>query len=76
MRPSASRRNCSVAPFSAVTVSSAPLVSLEFRRRAYELAPGTAARVEVIGDFADQADVVLPLDYVGARLENTSIATA
>jgi hypothetical protein len=59
----------------AVTVSSAPLVSLEFRRRAYELAPGTAARVEVIGDFADQADVVLPLDYVGTRLENTSIAT-
>ena len=43
-----------------ITVSNAPLVRLDFQTRALQLDPGGAAQLVSIGDFTDQADVVLP----------------
>jgi YD repeat-containing protein len=48
----------------AVTVSSAPLVGLDFQNRNLTLDPGAATAMIVLGDFADQAGVVLPASYV------------
>ncbi|MBM3522927.1 MAG: tandem-95 repeat protein, partial [Alphaproteobacteria bacterium] len=47
-----------------VNVSSAKLTSLEFSKRRILMEKDQAVAIQVIGDFADQADVVLPLWYV------------
>ncbi len=59
-----------------VTVSDAPLVSLDFTQRhlVFDVA-GMSATVGVVGDFADQDDVPLPLWYVNATIDDPAIAT-
>lgn len=47
-----------------VNVSDAPLVGLNFWNRNPRLEIGEAARLVVIGDFADQQQVILPTTYV------------
>ena len=66
--------NSSAVALVPVTVSAAPLTSLDFNRRQIGIEPGHAVSVQVIGDFADQADVSLPFSYVNARTLDTSVA--
>ncbi|MCU0915393.1 MAG: tandem-95 repeat protein [Planctomycetes bacterium] len=58
-----------------INVSSAPLLSLDFQRRRLLLEAGATGTIVVLGQFADQADVVLPLDYVTAQILDPTIAT-
>ncbi|MDH4177677.1 MAG: putative Ig domain-containing protein, partial [Thermoleophilia bacterium] len=57
-----------------VNVSAAPLVSLDFSRRQIGIEPGHAVAVDVIGDFADQADVSLPWSYVSTWTLDPTVA--
>lgn len=47
-----------------VNVSTAPLVHLDFQVRNPRLVPGQTQRLVVLGDFADQEDVLLPASYL------------
>ena len=58
-----------------VNVSSAPLLSLDFNQRVLQLADGESVTIQVIGQFADQADVVLPMAFVNAHLVDPTVAT-
>ncbi|MBX9640295.1 MAG: Ig-like domain-containing protein, partial [Mycobacteriaceae bacterium] len=58
-----------------VTVSDADLIRLDFAQRHILMDTGASISVQAIGDFADQADVLLPLWYVNGRILNTSIAS-
>jgi YD repeat-containing protein len=59
-----------------VTVSAAPLVDLDFQKRQPRLAVGGGTQVVVVGDFADQQDVVLDPSYVTIQSTDTAVATA
>jgi DNA/RNA endonuclease G (NUC1) len=48
----------------AVTVSSAPLIGLDFDRRALAIDPSEVVQLQAIGDFADQTGVPLLAPYV------------
>jgi large repetitive protein len=58
-----------------VTVSDAPLLGIEFVQRKLLGDVGDNFLVVLQGDFADQQDVILPLDYVDIGLLDPSIAT-
>ncbi|MFN0038823.1 MAG: tandem-95 repeat protein, partial [Burkholderiales bacterium] len=47
-----------------VTVSNAPLTSLDFVAREPRIGIGGSLQLELIGDFADQQDVLLPASYL------------
>ena len=57
-----------------VTVSTAPLVSLDFTQRAPELLPGDTQMMSVIGDFADEQDVALPSSYLTFQTADPTVA--
>ncbi len=59
----------------AVTVSDAPLVGIDFVQRRLLGDVGDNFLVVLEGDFADQQDVLLPLDYVSLGLLDPSIAS-
>jgi hypothetical protein len=59
----------------AVTVSSAPLVSLDFTQRALFLLPGNTQQEGITGDFADQTGVTLPPSYVTFQTLDPTVAT-
>jgi hypothetical protein len=51
-------------------------LSLDFLDRSlYFLEAGQVTQIGVVGQFADQADVMLPMDYVNARVLDESVAT-
>ena len=56
-----------------MTVSSAPLVSLDFTQRAPE-SSGDTQTMSVIGDFADQQDVALPSSYLTFQTADPALA--
>ena len=58
-----------------VTVSSAPLVNIDFSLRRMLVGVGDVRVLRVIGDFADQQDVILPFEYVNARVLDPSVAS-
>ncbi len=58
-----------------VTVSDAPLLGIEIVDRTPQLEVGDAARLVVVGDFADQEDVPLIGRYVTYASSNPSVAT-
>ncbi|RPI38658.1 MAG: hypothetical protein EHM59_22915, partial [Betaproteobacteria bacterium] len=58
-----------------ITVSDAPLTSIEFDQRRLLMDVGESEIIRVIGDFADQQDVALPLDYVNARVLSPTLAS-
>ena len=58
-----------------VNVSAAPLVSLDFTSRAPVLLVGSDQLMDVIGDFADQQGVSLPVSYVSFLSTDTTVAT-
>ena len=58
-----------------INVSDAPLTSLDFVERNPKLEVGEQVELQVIADFADQKDVVLPGDYVHWSSESEAVAT-
>jgi len=58
-----------------VTVSDAPLIAIDFDHRRLMMDIGETEIIRVIGDFADQQDVELPLAYVNARVLAPTIAS-
>ena len=57
-----------------LTVSDAELLKLSFLMRDYGFdAAGEVSPIVVIGQFADQADVVLPFDYVSVTSSNPNV---
>jgi YD repeat-containing protein len=58
-----------------IQVSDAPLTSLDFVERNPQLEVGEQVELQVVADFADQEDVVLPGDYLTWRTEKTGVAT-
>ncbi len=58
-----------------VTVSDEPLVAIDFDHRRLMMDIGDTQIIRVIGDFADQQDVLLPLSYVNARILAPGIAS-
>jgi hypothetical protein len=59
-----------------VEVSSAPLVHIDFdQSRILFSAAGATDLIHVFADFADQTGVLVPLDYVNARIDNSAVAT-
>ncbi|OYU20118.1 MAG: hypothetical protein CFE34_01980, partial [Rhodobacteraceae bacterium PARR1] len=57
-----------------LTVSDAELLKLSFLMRDYAFdAAGEVSPIVVIGQFADQADVVLPFDYVSVTSSNPNV---
>ncbi len=54
---------------------SAPLVKLDFQKRLIRLTPNSAQQVVLIGDFADQKDVVLDPSYVNFTSTTSSVAS-
>jgi YD repeat-containing protein len=67
--------NASSATDVAVTVSDAPLVRMDFAERNPRLEVGQSTKVIVIGDFADQEDVVLPGSYVTFQTTASGVAS-
>ncbi|MCC5669344.1 hypothetical protein LC653_37310 [Nostoc sp. CHAB 5784] len=57
-----------------VNVSNAALVNLDFARRGLRLDVGGSTELVVIGDFADQQDVILPYDYLQLASDNAAVA--
>jgi YD repeat-containing protein len=58
-----------------VNVSDAPLLSIDIVTRELRLAVGASTQLEVIGNFADQDNVPLPLDFFTADvIDDTVIA--
>ena len=58
-----------------VTVSAAPLVSLDFQTREPRLAVGGGTQIVVIGNFADEQGVLLDPSYVTFESTNPQVAT-
>jgi YD repeat-containing protein len=58
-----------------VNVSSAPLVGLDIQNRKPRFARHEGTRLVVIGDFADQQDVVLPASYLTFTSSNPAVAS-
>ena len=58
-----------------VTVSDAPLLSMEFDRRRLLLAEGASTVVDVIGHFADQTGVRLTAEFANLRTRDGGIAS-
>ena len=58
-----------------VTVSAAPLISLDFQERAPNIDAGGTLNETVIGDFADEQGVVLPSSYLTFQILDPSVAT-
>lgn len=58
-----------------IDVSAAPLMNLDFQRRNLRLQGDRAEHIVVIGDFADQEDVVLDPSYLALQTTTASIAT-
>ncbi|MBY0457043.1 MAG: putative Ig domain-containing protein, partial [Gemmataceae bacterium] len=56
------------------TVSNAPLVNLNLSTRKIRMRVGDHAEVEVLGDFADQKGVSLPLSYLTVSTTNPAVA--
>ena len=57
-----------------VNVSNAPLIGLDFTTRVLSLDEGQSQRVQVVGDFADQQDVLLPLEYLTVDVLDPDVA--
>ncbi|MEM9272984.1 MAG: CARDB domain-containing protein, partial [Cyanobacteria bacterium P01_F01_bin.143] len=57
-----------------INVSDEPLTSLDFVVRNPQLEVGEQFELQVIGDFADQEDVLLPGDYLNWTSENEDVA--
>ncbi|MDM9385690.1 PKD domain-containing protein [Chlorogloeopsis sp. ULAP01] len=57
-----------------VNVSDAPLVNLDFAKRGLRLNALESAELVVIGDFADQENVVLPYSYLQFASDNSAVA--
>ncbi len=58
-----------------VDVSDAPLTNIELATRVYRFSSaGEVSQVIVIGDFADQEDVILPFDYVDVQTMDPEVA--
>lgn len=57
-----------------VNVSNAALVNLDFARRGLRLDVGGSTELVVVGDFADQQDVILPFDYLQLASDNSTVA--
>ncbi len=58
-----------------VTVSAAPLVSLDLQTRAPRLAVGGGTQMVAVGNFADQQNVVLDSSYVTFQTAAPAVAT-
>ncbi len=58
-----------------VNVSASPLVSLDFQSREPRMNVGGGTHVVVVGNFADQTDVVLDPSYVTFQSTNSAVAT-
>lgn len=58
-----------------INVSDAPLLSLDFVERNPKFGVGEQMELKVIGDFADQEDVILPGDYLNWFSENATVAS-
>src|SRR5262249_55196223 len=58
-----------------VTVSAAPLLSLDFQAREPRLAVGGGTQIVAIGNFADQQGVVLDPSYVRFQSMDPAVAT-
>jgi len=58
-----------------VTVSAAPLVSLDFQTREPRLAIGGFQQIVLVGSFTDQQNVVLDPSYVTYQSTNPAVAT-
>ena len=56
-----------------ITISSAPLINLDFAQRNPRLNPGDVQQISVTGDFADQSGVVLPASYVTFQSSDPSV---
>ena len=56
-----------------MNVSAAPLVGLNFAQRNLLLSPGTTGHLVMIGDFADEAGVILPPSYATISSTDPSI---
>ncbi len=55
-----------------INVSDAPLLELDFAERMPRIDAGDRARMTVIGDFADEEDVVLPAAYLTFASDNAA----
>ncbi|MBE9012320.1 putative Ig domain-containing protein, partial [Pseudanabaenaceae cyanobacterium LEGE 13415] len=58
-----------------VNVSNGRLLTLDFVKRDLKLDSGESAQLQVIGDFEDQQDVVLPSSYLTFGIEDSTIAS-
>ncbi|BAZ46381.1 DNA/RNA non-specific endonuclease [Chondrocystis sp. NIES-4102] len=58
-----------------INVSDAPLTSLDFVERNLGLEVGEQFELQVIADFADQEDVIVPGDYLTWSSENQGVAS-
>ncbi|WP_460202278.1 DNA/RNA non-specific endonuclease [Scytonema sp. NUACC21] len=64
------------APFQVdVNVSNAALIHLDFARRGLRLERGESTELVVVGDFADQQDVVLPYSYLQFASDTSTVAS-
>ncbi len=59
----------------AVTVSTAPLVGLDFANRNPRLQAGSVQTIGLVGDFADATGVPLPASYVTLQSSNPAVFT-
>jgi large repetitive protein len=59
----------------ALNVSGAELINLDFVLRGIRLKSGEQSELQVIGDFADQQDVLLPDSYLTYGSDRTSVAS-
>ena len=57
-----------------VNVSNAALVNLDFGQRGLRLDAGQSTDLVVVGDFADQQNVILPYSYLQLASDNTAVA--
>jgi hypothetical protein len=57
-----------------VTVSAAELLRLDFSQRRWVMLPGQNEGFKVVGDFADQTNVPLPLSYVHVYTTDPEVA--
>ena len=58
-----------------VNVSNAALVNLDFGQHGLRLDAGKSTDLVVVGDFADQQNVILPYSYLQLASDNTAVAT-
>ena len=58
-----------------INVSDAPLTGIDFVERNPELEVGEQVELQVVADFADQQDVIVPGDYLNWSSENAGVAS-